>query len=156
MLRGDSVRLRQVLSDLVGNAVKFTERGEIVVSVKSVREDARTITLRFEVSDTGVGITPAEQQQLFQPFYQVDSSSTRRFGGTGLGLAICKRLAELLGGEVGVTSTPGEGSTFWFTARLERVDSGSATPIDRSHLVLTGTCLVVDDNATSRATLRNA
>jgi signal transduction histidine kinase/CheY-like chemotaxis protein/HAMP domain-containing protein len=152
-LRGDSVRLRQVLSDLVGNAVKFTERGEILVSVKSVREDARTMTLRFEVRDTGVGITPAEQQQLFQPFYQVDSLNTRRYGGTGLELAICKRLAELLGGEIGVTSTPGEGSTFWFTARLERVDSGSATPTDRFPLALTGTCLVVDDNATSRATL---
>jgi two-component system sensor histidine kinase/response regulator len=118
MVRGDSGRLRQVLINLCGNAVKFTHRGEVALDVKVAAEDAESMTLRFEVRDTGIGIPANRLDNLFQPFSQVDTSTTRRFGGTGLGLSIVKRLAKLMGGEAGVESREGLGSTFWFTARL--------------------------------------
>ncbi len=119
-LRGDPMRLRQALLNFVGNAVKFTERGRIDVSVAMMRERAGELLLRFEVRDTGIGI-PAEQLGLlFRDFAQSDATTTREFGGTGLGLAITRRLAQLMGGEVGVHSEPGVGSTFWFTAWVER------------------------------------
>ena len=117
-LRGDQLRLEQVLLNFVGNAIKFSERGAVVVRARALREAGHDTLVRFEVEDCGIGIDPAEVAQLFTPFHQADPSATRRYGGTGLGLVISKQLAGLMGGEVGVESTPGRGSTFWFTARL--------------------------------------
>jgi CheY-like chemotaxis protein len=117
-VKGDPGRLRQVLVNLCGNAVKFTHQGEVALDVKVAADEPGSTTLRFEVRDTGIGIPANRLDNLFKPFSQVDASTTRRFGGTGLGLSIVKRLAELMGGEAGVESREGLGSTFWFTARL--------------------------------------
>lgn len=119
-LRGDPTRLRQALFNYAGNAVKFTERGRIVLRAKLVEEEGASLHVRFEVEDSGIGIPPETVHSLFVAFEQADASTTRRYGGTGLGLAITRRLAELMGGSAGVVSAPGVGSTFWFTARLER------------------------------------
>ena len=151
----DSMRLRQVLVNLVGNAVKFTKGGEVVVRVARQKESDNRVVLRFEVRDTGVGIPVAVQAKLFQAFTQADSSTTRRFGGTGLGLAISRQLVIKMDGQIGVESEPGKGSTFWFTAQFGK-PAGSETPVagERdgwSNLRV----LVVDDNATSRQTLRH-
>ncbi|UEM05695.1 response regulator [Skermanella rosea] len=124
-VRGDPVRLRQVLFNLVGNALKFTERGRIEIRVSEVPSDSAGLIVRFEVEDTGIGLSEEERRHLFQAFSQADATTTRRFGGTGLGLAICKRLVEAMGGDIGVESVPGAGSTFWFTVSLER----SAVPV---------------------------
>lgn len=115
VLRSDPGRIGQILHNLIGNAVKFTERGKISIDISQVQEKSGRLELRFEVTDTGVGINPEDQEKLFGQFTQADSSTTRRHGGTGLGLAISKQLAELLGGSMGVESSPGQGSTFWFT-----------------------------------------
>jgi PAS domain S-box-containing protein len=117
---GDPGRLRQVLTNLLGNAIKFTDRGEVGLALEVVRETAENLTVCFKVRDTGIGISKDQQGQLFQSFTQLDGSSSRKYGGTGLGLAISKQLVELLGGEVGVTSAAGRGSTFSFTAAFER------------------------------------
>jgi PAS domain S-box-containing protein len=118
-LTGDAIRLRQVLLNLVGNGVKFTERGEVVIRVLPQSKSAGKIHLRFEVTDTGIGLSADEIEKLFKPFVQADTSSSRRFGGTGLGLAISRKIIELMDGKIGVSSTPGKGSTFWFELPFE-------------------------------------
>ncbi|MBS1139412.1 MAG: multi-sensor hybrid histidine kinase [Proteobacteria bacterium] len=119
-LRGDPLRLRQALLNFASNAVKFTESGSIALRANLLEDDGDRLLVRFEVSDTGVGVAPEQKARLFHAFEQVDASTTRKYGGTGLGLVITRRLAELMDGEVGVESVLGEGSTFWFTARLQR------------------------------------
>jgi signal transduction histidine kinase/DNA-binding response OmpR family regulator len=147
VVSGDPGRLRQVLTNLLSNAVKFTLRGEIVLSVQPAT-DGR---VRFEIADTGVGMTPEVVARLFQPFRQADSSTARRYGGTGLGLAIAKQLTDLMEGEIGVRSAPDAGSTFWFTARLPAAATQAALPGERP---LAGmSVLVVEDNPTNRSIL---
>jgi PAS domain S-box-containing protein len=154
VLLGDAGRLRQVLLNVMGNAVKFTTQGEVVLRV-SVREaSADSVTLHFAVSDTGIGIAPEKQRQIFRPFTQADSSTTRRYGGTGLGLAIALRLVELMGGQLWVESAEGRGSTFFFTARFECPEPVAARPRLVKPKALEGLrVLVVDDNATNRRIL---
>ena len=122
-LIGDPNRLRQILLNFLSNAIKFTEKGGVSVRVRKTRASPGSVLLRCAVSDSGIGISPEAQARLFQNFTQADSSSTRKYGGTGLGLAISKRLAEMMGGEVGLESESGKGSTFWFTANLQVSDS---------------------------------
>jgi PAS domain S-box-containing protein len=131
VLRGDPLRLGQVLINYANNAIKFSEKGRIEVRVRQVVGDAGGCLLRFEVSDCGIGLSEAEIDKLFQSFQQADTSTTREYGGTGLGLAICKQLAQLMGGDVGVRSRPGHGSTFWFTARLGISSATVPALIDR-------------------------
>ncbi|MBI3868400.1 MAG: response regulator [Verrucomicrobia bacterium] len=119
MLRGDPHRLRQVLLNLLSNAIKFTEKGSVTVELASVGEARGSTGIRCAIRDTGIGLSEEARQSLFQPFKQADCSTTRRFGGTGLGLAICRKLVELMGGEIGVTSVEGQGSTFWFHVQLQ-------------------------------------
>jgi len=154
-LVGDPLRLAQVLVNYGHNAVKFTERGEITVSVAVAEEDLARVLLRFAVRDTGIGIPEEQRPRLFRSFEQGDSSTSRQYGGTGLGLVIASRLATLMGGEVGVDSTPGVGSTFWFTARLGR--AASRPGVQRQTVPLQGLrLLVVDDNDAARAALADA
>src|SRR6185436_18201992 len=126
VVRGDPGRLRQVLVNLVANALKFTHEGGVSVRVRREPSHDPAVRLRVEVSDTGIGIAPEARTRLFLSFSQVDSSTTRRYGGTGLGLAIAKQLAEAMGGAIGVDSEPGRGSTFWFTVALGAAIEGEA------------------------------
>jgi CheY-like chemotaxis protein/HPt (histidine-containing phosphotransfer) domain-containing protein len=133
-VNGDSTRLRQVLTNLMGNAIKFTAEGTVALTVETISSGPMETMLLFRVTDTGVGIPGEAQARLFQVFSQADGSTTRKFGGTGLGLAICKRLVNRMGGEIGVESQPGKGSIFWFTARLGRAASGPASRPGREGL----------------------
>jgi signal transduction histidine kinase/CheY-like chemotaxis protein/HPt (histidine-containing phosphotransfer) domain-containing protein len=164
LLLGDALRLRQILVNLVGNAIKFTARGEVVVSVSVASaalsaqanhqtqgtEDAQDVLLRFDVTDTGIGIPAQKLEAVFEPFTQADGSTTRRFGGTGLGLAICIQLVRLMGGKLWVDSQVGLGSTFHFTARFARSREGALKEICRRVDLEGLPVLVVDDNATNR------
>jgi len=150
-LRGDPGRLRQVLNNLAGNALKFTDKGEIAVRASLVSETEDDALIRFSVKDTGIGIPADKQETLFEKFTQADASTTRKYGGTGLGLAISKQLTEIMGGEIGVVSEEGRGSDFWFTTRFakqaERERTITPAEISGVHV------LVVDDNATNREVL---
>jgi two-component system, sensor histidine kinase and response regulator len=154
IVRGDAGRLRQVLTNLISNAVKFTPAGEVSVSVAAEERDDGRLQVRAEVCDTGIGIEPDRIAALFEPFLQEDTSTTRRFGGTGLGLAISRQLVELMSGELIAISTPGQGSTFSFTALLERPSGERPTRRARAALPDGLRVLVVDDSATNRQVVR--
>ncbi|HEY9654098.1 MAG TPA: ATP-binding protein, partial [Crinalium sp.] len=154
-LRGDANRLRQILTNLVGNAIKFTSTGEVVVQASLIAETSTTATIMFSVTDTGICIPAAGLDRLFKPFSQVDASTTRRYGGTGLGLAIARQLVELMGGEIGVESTFGQGSRFWFTLTFDRPYSPAASsPLAIAAPLHQLRLLIVDDNATNRKIMR--
>jgi signal transduction histidine kinase/CheY-like chemotaxis protein len=153
VVRGDPARLRQVLVNLVGNAVKFTDAGDVVARASVVAEDDDTVHVRFEVSDTGIGIPPEARSRLFDAFSQADSSTTRRFGGTGLGLAISQRLVEMMGGRIEVDSTVGVGSTFWFTIPMQRGPGALGRPPKPRGDLIGVRALVVDDHQTGRVVL---
>jgi signal transduction histidine kinase/CheY-like chemotaxis protein/HPt (histidine-containing phosphotransfer) domain-containing protein len=152
-VRGDPFRLRQVLTNILGNAIKFTEEGEVTLRAELVEDAPGTATVLFEVTDTGIGMTEEQRSKLFKPFTQADASTTRRYGGTGLGLAISRQLVLMMGGEMGVRSEPGTGSTFWFTTRLEKRPEGE----QKAPAIRTGLrglrVLVVDDHETNRRIL---
>ena len=148
-LRGDPGRLRQILVNLIGNAIKFTSQGEVVVEARPESESDSILKVHFDVRDTGIGIPEEKLGILFSAFQQVDASTTRRFGGTGLGLVISKRLARLMGGEIGVTSADGQGSTFWFSAALRMQEKSRGEGLERAD-VKGVRILAVDDNATNR------
>jgi len=151
-VRGDSGRLRQVLTNLVGNALKFTEKGKVLVRLQVQETSGATVLLRFEVKDTGIGIDPSARERIFESFAQADQSTTRRYGGTGLGLTIAKQLSQIMGGGVGLDSKVGGGSTFWFTARLGL--AGVSTAQDEKRRMLGGVrILVVDGDTSSRDAL---
>jgi signal transduction histidine kinase/DNA-binding response OmpR family regulator/HPt (histidine-containing phosphotransfer) domain-containing protein len=154
-VRGDPGRLRQILINLLGNAIKFTERGEVVVRVLPAGQDERAVVLRFEVQDTGIGIPPDARPRIFQAFTQADESMTRRYGGTGLGLAIARQLVEMMEGTIEVESEAGRGSTFWFTARLGRAAADVRRERSRRSDVQGVRVLIVDDNDTNRELLHH-
>jgi two-component system sensor histidine kinase RpfC len=135
LLRGDPLHVRQVLINLVGNAIKFTEHGEIEIRVKLLKEDSVSVSIRFEVIDTGIGIAQEAQAKIFESFTQADTSTTRRYGGTGLGTTIAKQLVELMGGRIGLRSMPGDGSTFWCEIRFEKQAPATQLIADAEKLV---------------------
>jgi two-component system, sensor histidine kinase and response regulator len=151
-LVGDSLRLGQILLNYANNAVKFTEKGEIVISVRASERTEKDVLLHFRVQDTGIGLTQEQMGRLFQSFSQADTSTTRKFGGTGLGLAISKKLAELMGGQVGVESEPGKGSTFWFSAKVG-IGAGIRRELVPNPDLRGRRALVVDDNDHARAVI---
>jgi CheY-like chemotaxis protein/HPt (histidine-containing phosphotransfer) domain-containing protein len=153
-LRGDPIRLRQILANLVSNAVKFTEKGEVLVHVTKLEEDTQRFVARFEVKDTGIGISPQAMARIFQEFTQADGSTTRKYGGTGLGLTISKQLVTLMQGKIGVESAPGQGSTFWFGIPFEKQPATDASPTHPATDALGGLrVLVVDDTVSLRQIL---
>jgi CheY-like chemotaxis protein/two-component sensor histidine kinase len=162
-LIGDNTRITQVITNFLSNAFKFTERGEVILSVRLARSaqglaaQEEGFMVRFAVKDTGIGLSDEQQYRLFKAFSQADSGTSRKYGGTGLGLAICKRLAELLGGQVGVESQAGKGSTFWFTARLKMAATSAAeVEFVDDHLVdLSDLCLLVaEDNPVNQMVIK--
>jgi len=152
-LLGDPGRLRQILMNLAGNSIKFTEKGEVFIRVTLAEEKDEKVILKFEVIDTGIGITEVQQARLFQSFSQVDASITRKFGGTGLGLAISKQLSELMGGKIGIESELGKGSTFWFTLELKKQPENEKTNIVFSNNITGKNILIIDDNPINRKVL---
>ncbi len=154
LLSGDPGRIRQILTNIVGNAIKFTDQGEVAIHVIQVKETPNTITIRFDITDTGIGLTPEGQTRLFQAFSQTDSSTTRKYGGTGLGLAICKRLVEQMGGEIGVHSEITKGSQFWFTIPFGKASVTTQVITPRTNLEGLHVCLI-DDNATNLTVLQH-
>jgi signal transduction histidine kinase/ligand-binding sensor domain-containing protein/DNA-binding response OmpR family regulator len=155
-IMGDSLRLRQVLMNLVSNAVKFTHQGEIFMKTSLIAQTSELVELAFELRDTGIGIPPSKLERLFKPFSQVDSSTTRKYGGTGLGLAICEKLVELMGGSIVVSSEEGNGTTFTFTIRAGVSVEAHTTYVNVNLPSLEGKrILVVDDNATNRAIVKS-
>ena len=153
LLRGDPGKLRQVIINLVNNAMKFTTDGEVVISANMAEETESHATVRFAVRDTGIGIPADRMDRLFKSFSQVDASTTRKYGGTGLGLKISKQIVELMGGQIGVESKEGKGSTFWFTVVLGKQPSEQQQPIELGDIENIRV-LVVDDNDTNRYILR--
>jgi two-component system sensor histidine kinase/response regulator len=153
-LVGDPLRLGQILLNLAGNAIKFTERGQVLVRVSTVKQGRDFVRLRFEVSDSGIGLTQEQIARLFAPFSQADNSTTRRYGGTGLGLAICRRLVDLMDGEIGVDSQPGTGSSFHFTARFGLAPASARTRAKAPNALRGLRVLVVDDNSTAAGILK--
>ncbi len=154
LLQGDPGRLRQMLTNLIGNAIKFTKEGEVVVRVTLEKEIEDRVTIRFAVTDTGIGIPRDRLDSLFQAFTQADASTTRQYGGTGLGLSITKQLAELMSGQIGVESEEGKGSTFWFTATLRKQPAHNQKPLKSPESIRGKRILVVDDNETNRLVLK--
>ena len=153
-ISGDITRLRQILLNLVGNAIKFTEQGEIYINVSSLGVKDELHTIQFAVRDSGIGIPEDRISRLFKSFSQVDASTTREFGGTGLGLAICKKLTELMGGKIWVESQPGKGSTFYFTIKAREVSCPRLSVIAKNHSLFGKKALIVDDNAINLKILR--
>ncbi|HZN41497.1 MAG TPA: response regulator [Planctomycetota bacterium] len=153
---GDPNRLRQLVANLLGNAIKFTARGEVLVQAQFTEQQGQRMLLRIDVIDTGIGIPSVALGRLFEPFAQVDSSTTRKHGGTGLGLAICKRLATLMGGDIGCASAEGKGSKFWFTVAFETPASQPAAPPAPAPVKAGTRVLCVDDHASNRAAWRDA
>jgi two-component system, sensor histidine kinase and response regulator len=155
LLRGDAGRLRQVLTNLVSNAIKFTEHGEVVIQATPESENEDALTVRISVRDTGIGISEEASKRLFQPFSQADNSTTRRYGGTGLGLAISKKFIELMGGNIGVESKPGLGSTFWLTVPFSKQHEAPCPEPVTPKSLQGMKVLIVDDNETSRKSVHH-